>query len=90
MAGLFRRAGRRAFAMRHHHDRLKRGLAHPWRLNPDLHDGAFVAELASVRDDLDAAALRDLLARLSGERVSEGELVRLVGEVDRWLGGMQS
>ncbi len=87
MAGLFRRAGRRSFAMRHHHDRLKRGLARPWRLNPDLPDGAFVAELARVRDDLDAAALRDLLARLSGERVSEGELVRLVGEVDRWLEG---
>jgi hypothetical protein len=85
MAGLFRRAGRRSFAMRHHHDQLKRGLARPWRLNPDLPDRAFVAELARVRDDLDAAALRDLLARLSGERVSEGELVRLVGEVDRWL-----
>jgi hypothetical protein len=85
MAGLFRRAGRRSFAMRHHHDRLKRGLARPWRLNPDLPDGAFVAELARVRDDLDAAALRDLLARLSAEGVSEGELVRLVGEVDGWL-----
>jgi hypothetical protein len=85
MAGLFRRAGRRSFAMRHHHERLKRGLARPWRLNPDLPDRAFVAELARVRDDLDARALRELLARLSGERVSEGELVRLVGEVDRWL-----
>lgn len=86
MAGLFRRAGRRTFVMRHHHDRLKRELARPWRINPDLPDDAFVAELARCRDDLDETALGDLLARLSGERVGESELVRLVGEVEKWVG----
>jgi hypothetical protein len=85
MAGLFRRARRRTFVMRYHHHRLKRALARPWRLNPDLPDAEFVAELARYRDDLDEAALRDLLARLAGERLGEAELVRAVGEVDAWL-----
>ena len=89
MAGLFRRAGRRSFVMQHHHDRLKRELARPWRLNPDLPDEAFVAELARYRDNLDEPALRDLLARLTGERVSEADLVRLVGEVETWLLGVR-
>jgi hypothetical protein len=87
MAGLFRRAGRRTFVMRHHHDRLKRELAQPWRINPDLPDDAFVVELARYHDDLDEAALHELLARLSGTRVNEAELVRLVGEVEVWLAG---
>lgn len=87
MAGLFRRAGRRTFVMRHHHDRLKRELARPWRLNPDLPDGAFVDELVACRDDLETGELRDLLARLAGERVTEAELVRLAGEVNAWLVG---
>lgn len=92
MAGLFRRAGRRSFVMQHHHDRLKRELARPWRLNPDPvsdRDDAFVAELARHRDELDAEELRHLLARLSGGRVSEADLVRLVGEVETWLAGRQ-
>lgn len=87
MAGLFRRAGRRTFVMRHHHDRLKRELARPWRINPDLSDAAFAAELARYRDELDEAALHDLLVRLSGKRVNEAELVRLVSEVETWLAG---
>lgn len=87
MAGLFRRAGRRTFVMRHHHDRLKRELARPWRINPDLPDGAFAAELARYRDELDETALRELLVRLSGKRVNEAELVRLVSEVETWLAG---
>jgi hypothetical protein len=87
MAGLFRRGGRRTFVMRHYHDRLKRGLAAPWRVNPDLPDDAFLADLAHYRDDLDGAALGDLLARLSGPRVNETELVRLAGEVEHWLAG---
>jgi hypothetical protein len=85
MAGLFRRARRRTFVMRYHHDRLKRELARPWHLNPDLPDAEFVTELARYRDDLDEAELYDLLARLSGGRVSEAELVRSVGEVEAWL-----
>jgi hypothetical protein len=87
MAGLLRRGGRRTFVLRHHHDRLKRELARPWRLNPDLPDDAFVAGLASCRTELDAGALRALLARLSVAAVGEGEMVRLVGQVDAWLKG---
>jgi hypothetical protein len=73
--------------MRHHHDRLKRELARPWRINPDLPDAEFVTELARYRDDLEGMTLRELLARLAGGRVSEGELVRLVGEVEKWMEG---
>jgi hypothetical protein len=87
MAGLMRRGGRRTFVLRHQHDRLKRELALPWRLNPDLPDDAFVASLAAGQPELDAAALRALLGRLSAENVGEGEMVRLVGQVDAWLMG---
>jgi hypothetical protein len=87
MAQLFRRGGRRAFVLRHHHDHLKRELARPWRLNPDLPDDLFVADLARCRDDLDATALQGLLARLAAGRAKEGELVRLVAEVEAWLKG---
>jgi hypothetical protein len=90
MARLFRRGGRRTFVQRHHHDRLKRELARPWRLNPDLPDAEFVAALARCRDDLPPEAqtdLRGLLRRLAGGRLREADLVRVVGEVEGWLGG---
>ncbi len=85
MARLFRRAGRRTFVLRHNHDRLKRELARPWRINPDLPDDLFVDELARCHDSLDAAALRNLLARLSAGQVSEKEMVHLVGQVEKWI-----
>ncbi|MGD8624078.1 MAG: DUF4350 domain-containing protein [Anaerolineae bacterium] len=90
MARLFRRGGRRTFVQRHHHDRLKRELARPWRLNPDLPDAEFVAALARSRDDLPPEAqadLRGLLRRLAGSRLREADLVRVVGEVESWLQG---
>lgn len=41
MANLFRRGGKRTAILHHYHDRLKRELAHPHRLNPTLADTDF-------------------------------------------------
>jgi hypothetical protein len=84
MANLFRRAGKRARISRHYHDRLKRELARPYHLDPALDDAHFVDQLAMFRPDLDRAALSRLLHKAGQALVSEGELIRLVQEVDEW------
>lgn len=86
MANLFRRGGKRTAILHHYHDRLKRELAHPHRLNPTLADTDFVARLGALCPDLDQAALSKLLQETSQQRVSEGELIRLAKEVDAWIG----
>jgi hypothetical protein len=84
MANLFRRGGLRDATARHYHERLKRTLARPYRLDPTQRDAAFVAELARYREGLDQDRLLRLLQALSRPGLSEAELLRLAGEVDRW------
>jgi hypothetical protein len=84
MANLFRRGGLRDATARHYHDRLKRALGQPYRLDPRLGDPDFVAELARYRENLDGAALLRLLRDLSRGGLSEAELLRLAREADRW------
>lgn len=81
MADLFQRGGKRAFVLRHFYTDFKRHLARPYGINPTTPDREFVAELARYRE-LDQAALRDLLANLRRDKVSEGDLLRLVKEAD--------
>lgn len=81
MADLFQRSGKRAFVLRHYYTTLKRRLARPYGLNPDLDDATFVQELARYAD-IDQSALHALLNRLRRERVSEEALVRTVVEAD--------
>jgi hypothetical protein len=84
MANLLRHGGKRAAILHHYHDRLKRELAVPYRLDPTLDDADFVAQLGALRPGLDLAALARLLGETRRERVSESELIRLAKEVDDW------
>jgi hypothetical protein len=84
IANLNRRAGHRTAVLQDTHDRLKRHLGHRYRLSPDLPDAEFVTQLSEYNPALDAAALRDLLRRLSQTDVGEAEMVRLVAAAARW------
>jgi hypothetical protein len=85
MANLFWRGGKRAAILHHYHDRLKRELGGPYRLDPTLPGDEFVSRLVALRPDLDRSALTRLLQATSQDRVSEGELLRLAREVDEWI-----
>lgn len=85
IANLNRRAGHRTAVLNHYRQRLKRDLGWRYHLDPNLPDADYVRQLARYRPELDTAALADLLQRLGRSRVSERELVMLVGEAVEWL-----
>lgn len=85
IANLGRRAGHRAAVLRQYHHWLKRGLGQRYRLNPTLPDDEYVAQLAQFNPNLDATALRNLLARLRWGKVSESEMIQLAAETAKWL-----
>ncbi len=85
MAQLSRRAGHRAEELRYYHHLLKRELGRRYRLDPDLPDEEYVHQLAAFDPNLDAEALRALLAGLRRSRVDEATLVRLAREAARWI-----
>ncbi len=80
IANLSRRAGHRTAVLQHYHDRLKRDLGQRYRLNPNLPDDEFIAQLATYQPNLDRAALGQLLQKLSQTKVSETEMVQIVRE----------
>jgi hypothetical protein len=82
MAGLLRRGRKSGYILAHYRAALRRRLARPYGISPALDDDAFVAALAAARP-LDAAALRDLLARMRQSAVGEAELLRIIAEGDR-------
>lgn len=83
-AQLSRRAGHRRAALGQYRHWLKRDLGQRYRLDPGLPDAEFVARLAGYNPALDAAGLRDLLARLQHTDPSEANLVALAAETARW------
>ncbi len=87
LANLSRRAGLRGVVLRQYHHWLKRGLGHRYRLNPTLPDDEYVRQLALFNPNLDAGALRSLLARLTPSRrvMGEGEMIQIAAEVADWL-----
>lgn len=85
VANLSRQAGHKTAVLQDYHDRLKRHLAQPYRLNPALPDAEFVEILAGYKTNLDEAALRSLLTRLSAANASENDLVQLGAEVAQWM-----
>jgi hypothetical protein len=85
VANLSRQAGHKTAVLQDYHDRLKRHLAQPYRLNPALPDAEFIESLVGYKANLDEPALRSLLARLSRSNVSESELVQLAAEVAQWM-----
>lgn len=85
IANLTRRAGHRTAVLRRYHLWLKRDLGKRYRLGPTMPDDEYVERLAAYNPDLDAAALRSLLARLSRGRASEGEAVQWAAEAAAWM-----
>jgi hypothetical protein len=84
MADLLQRAGQRGYILKHYHTVLKRRLAAPAGISPQLDDPAFVRELARFRQ-VDEQALLTLLGRLRSSNISEAELVRAVAQVHEIL-----
>ncbi len=80
MAQLFRRGGKRRMVLQHYHQQLKRSLGKPYRINANLPDEEFVAELARDRNDLDRASLLQTLSAFNQRHVSERALVKLADE----------
>lgn len=85
LANLSRRAGHRSEILARYYKRLKRRLGARYRLDPELPDERWAAELAHLRPDLDTAGLLDLLKRLHRPFVSENELVKLARESAEWM-----
>jgi hypothetical protein len=85
IANLSRRAGHRRAVLHYHYQRLKRDLGRRYRLSPALPDGEYVARLVEFNPDIDAEALRSLLARLRKKKANESEMVQLAAEVAAWL-----
>ncbi len=83
MAGLLRRGRKTDYIMQHYRVDLKRRLARPYGLNPQLDDAEFVRELAIARPDLASERLRDVLTRMARTGISDDELLRLVAEADQ-------
>lgn len=86
IANLSRRAGHRTAVLQHYHDRLKRDLGARYRLNPSLPDEEFIQQLASYQPNLDTAALRQTLQKLSQTNVSESDMVQIVREATMFGG----
>lgn len=82
MAGLLRRGRKSGYLLTHYRVELKRRLARPYGISPDLEDEDFVAALASARP-LDSVILRDLLFRMRQPVVNDAELLRLIAESDQ-------
>lgn len=85
IANLRRRAGRRSAELAYYHNLLKRELGKRYRLNPKISDKLYVEQLVQCDLNLDAAALLELLKKLSRSQVSESEMVQLAGEVAKLL-----
>jgi len=85
MANLFRRSGQRAEMVKHYRGQLRRRLSERYSVDPRLDDVELVKTIAFRDPSIDAAALRDVLSRLSRRSINEGELVNLVSDVDGWL-----
>jgi hypothetical protein len=90
MADLLQRGGKRAYVLRHYQAQLKRQLARPYGLSPQLADEEFVAEYRRARSDQDADALQQLLARLRAGQGDDAALVRAVSDADAFLAAQRA
>jgi hypothetical protein len=85
IANLNRRAGHRSATLRRYQHQLKRDLGKRYRLAPTLPDNEYVAQLAQFNPNLDASALRSLLAHLGTGKASESEMIQWAAQVADWL-----
>ncbi|MGE5140267.1 MAG: hypothetical protein ACM3JD_12450, partial [Rudaea sp.] len=77
---LFRRGNKRAMALEHYRRHLKRRLARPYGINPELADEEFVEALSRQRENLDRPALLHALVALDTSGIDERGLVRLAAQ----------
>jgi hypothetical protein len=87
LAGLFHRAGRTEWAAARYAAGFRRTLAAPYGFDPAAPPATLAAEVAAVRPEIDAAALRSVLERLDAAtqpaaRPAGGALLRLVQEAE--------
>lgn len=85
LANLSRRAGHRADVLNQYHRRLKSQLGQRYRLDPDLADDEWVAQMAQYRPELEAEALLALLKALRKTNASEAEMLRLARQAATWM-----
>jgi hypothetical protein len=85
IANLSRRAEHRPAMLEHYRQRLKRALGRRYGLNPTLPDAEYLAHLSQANPDFETDGLRELLAQLRRQQISENELVRLAAEVTTFL-----
>jgi len=85
LAGLLRRAGQRRAILEQEQKRLRRDLARPYALNPDLPAADFVAALAR-QTPVDQPTLLRLLSPPAGQ-LSERALLQRVDEIERFRTG---
>ncbi|MBC7870494.1 MAG: DUF4350 domain-containing protein [Chitinophagaceae bacterium] len=85
IANLYRRSGQREEMARHYHRGLRRRLIEHYGLDPALSDQQLVETIVKRDSDVDGAALRDLLKRLSQQNISEADLIRAASEATAWM-----
>lgn len=85
IGNLQRRTGNRQSVTDHYRQRLKQTIGRRYRLDPNLPDQTFVAELERIAPNLDTAGLAELLEKLNRRVNSERELVNLVNDANDWL-----
>lgn len=89
MANLFRRSGQRAEVLRHYNQQLRRRLSERYALDPKLNDVELIKTVVFHDPDVDETVLRDLLKRLSHQKISEQELITIASDVDHLLRSME-
>lgn len=86
MANLARAAGQQQATLLRYRDWLKRRLGKPYRIDPNLNDEEFVAELAQADAGMDRERLLVLLRELSAapRRLSLAQFVRLARDASEF------
>jgi len=85
IANLYRRSGQREEMARHYHRGLRRRLIEHYGLDPALSDQQLVETIVRRDAEVDGAALRDLLKRLSQQNISEADLIRSASDATAWM-----
>jgi hypothetical protein len=85
IANLSRRSGQRTEILVHYRNQFRRRVSDRYALDSTLSDSEWLKALVFRDPRVDETQLRDLLARLARQRITEPELVRTAVDVDEWL-----
>ncbi len=84
IADLTRRIGRQDELQTHYYHRLKRILGRRYRLDPQLGDEAYAADVAAYAPQIDPQELAQLLNQLRIRKMNEKELIEAAQKVDEY------